>query len=130
MTALKPCYLAVAASCAVLHNATVIAGNWFGLHYLPSSALSFALVALWGYALHAHFTFRTALSARALLRYALAMAANYPLSIALMFLLCDLMGTAVALAAPLATGLLVCWNFLVSRQAFALGLEPRGWWAR
>src|SRR4029450_6260403 len=92
MTGSEPRYLVVAASCAVMHNLTLIAGNMLGVHYLPASAVSFVLVALWGYVLHAHYTFRTSPSARSLLRYALAMAGNYPLSIALMFVFCDRMG--------------------------------------
>lgn len=124
MTAAQPRYLVVAASCAVMHNLTLIAGNMLGVHYLPASAVSFLLVALWGYVLHAHFTFRTSPSVRSLLRYALAMAGNYPLSIALMFVFCDLLGASVTLAAPLATGILICWNFLASRQVMMLA--PRG----
>jgi len=125
MTGAGPRYLAVAGSCAVIHNLTLIAGDVLGVHYLPASAISFVLVALWGYVLHAQFTFRTSLSARSLLRYAFAMVGNYPLSIALMFLLCDLLGAPVVLAAPLATGVLICWNFLASQQAMTIKLPPR-----
>ena len=78
MTGAEPRYLAVAGSCAVMHNLIMIVGNLLGVHYLSSSVVSFVLVALTGYVLHAHFTFRTSPSARSLLRYALAMAGNYP----------------------------------------------------
>ena len=126
MTGAEPRYLAVAGSCAVMHNLIMIVGNLLGVHYLSSSVVSFVLVALTGYVLHAHFTFRTSPSARSLLRYALAMAGNYPLSIALLFVLCDLLGTSVMLAAPLATGILICCNFLLSQQALTIKLLPRG----
>jgi putative flippase GtrA len=110
-------YLAVAASCAVAHNTTMIVGDLAGLHYLQSTAISFVLVGLWGYALHARFTFRVSASVGSLTRYALAMASNCPLWIALMFVLCDLMGVAVPVAAPAATGMLFVWNFAASRWA-------------
>ena len=100
----EPRYLAVAAAVPSSHNADHDRRQTVGVHYLSSSVVSFVLVALSGYVLHAHFTFRASPSARSLLRYALAMAGNYPLSIALLFVLCDLLGTSVMLAAPLATG--------------------------
>ncbi len=117
MTATNFRYLAVAASCAIAHNATMIAGDLAGLHYLQSTIISFVLVGLWGYALHVRFTFRVPASAGSLTRYALAMAGNCPLWIALMFVLCDLMGASVAIAAPVATGVLFVWNFAASRWA-------------
>jgi putative flippase GtrA len=126
MTRAEPRYLAVAASCALAHNAVMIAGDLAGLHYVQSSAFSFVLVVVWGYAWHARFTFRAPASAASLMRYAVAMAGNYPLSIALMFMLCDLMGVAVVIAAPLATTILVVWNFAASRWAITSRLVPQG----
>jgi len=120
-------YLAVAASCAAGYNTTMIAGDLAGLHYLQSSVISFVLIGLWGYALHAHFTFRESMSLRSLVRYTAAMAANFPLSIALLFALCDLMGLAVAIAAPVTTMALFAWNFIASRWAITGKLLlPRG----
>jgi putative flippase GtrA len=110
-------YLVVAASCAIAHNAAMIAGDLAGLHYLQSTAISFVLVGLLGYALHVRFTFRVSPSAGSLTRYLLAMTGNCPLWIALMFVFCDLMGIAVAIAAPVATVMLFAWNFAASRWA-------------
>jgi putative flippase GtrA len=76
-------------------------------------------VVLWSYGLHARFTFSQPLSARSFLRYALGMATNYPASIALMFVFCNLAGLPVAVAAPVSTVLLFAWNFLTSRWAIA-----------
>jgi putative flippase GtrA len=112
-------YLAVGASCAILYIAAMIVGDLWGLHYVASSAVSFVLVVLWGYALHARFTFRAPVSGKALMRYTAAMAGNFPLSVALMFALCDLMGVAVAVAAPVTTAALFAWNFAATRWAIA-----------
>ena len=85
-------YLAVATSCALLHNAVMIGCDWIGVHYLLSSGVSFTTVVLWSYPLHARFTFGQRLSAKSFLHYALGMATNYPASIVLMFLFYDLAG--------------------------------------
>src|SRR3954468_5434963 len=115
----KARYLAVATSCALLHNAVMIGCDWAGVHYLLSSGVSFTTVVLWSYPLHARFTFGQKLSAKSLLNYAFGMATNYPASIVLMFLFYDLAGLAVAIAAPLSTIILFAWNFTASRWAIA-----------
>jgi putative flippase GtrA len=65
-------------------------------------------------------------SARSFLRYALAMAANYPLTIALLFVMCDLASLPIVVAVPSATLLTFCWNFVVSRWAIVAGKTPAG----
>jgi putative flippase GtrA len=112
-------YLAVAISCALLHNAVMIGCDWIGIHYLLSSGVSFTTVVLWSYPLHARFTFGQRLSAKSFLNYALGMATNYPASIVLMFLFYDLAALSVAVAAPLSTVILFAWNFTTSRWAIA-----------
>jgi putative flippase GtrA len=119
MTDPRPRYLVVAASCALLHNAVMIGCDWLGIHYVPATGVSYVIVVLWGYVLHARFTFRQPMSARSLLRYALGMAANYPALIALMFVFCSLAGLAVAIAVPISTVILFAWNFVASRWAIA-----------
>jgi putative flippase GtrA len=110
-------YLLVGIACALLHNAVMIGCDLFGIHYLPASLASYVIVVLCGFALHSRFTFERRPSTTSLLRYAAGMAANYPASIALMFVFCDLAGQPVVIAAPLATVLLFLSNFLTSRWA-------------
>jgi len=117
MTRAAPRYLLVGIACAVLYNVTVIAGDFLGLHYATSTLIAFAIVVPGGYGLHSLFTFGHELSARALFRYALGMAANLPLSIALMFLFCDVAHVAVVVATPATTAILFVWNFVSSRWA-------------
>jgi putative flippase GtrA len=119
VTDARPRYLVVATSCALLHNAVMIGCDWLGIHYVPASGVSYIVVVLWGYALHARFTFGQPMSARSFLRFALGMATNYPASIALMFVFCTLAGLAVAIAAPMTTVILFAWNFITSRWAIA-----------
>ena len=51
------------------------------------------------------------------LRYASAMVMNYPLSILAMFLLVNVAGLSVPIASPLATVILMAWNYFASRWA-------------
>ncbi len=120
-----PRYLAVGATCAILHNVIMIAGDFVGLHYVASTLVSFVIVVLCGYGLHSTFTFGRDLSLSSLWRYALGMAANLPGSLVLMFVLCSLAGIPVVVAAPATTVILFLWNFAVSRPG-AIVREPRG----
>jgi putative flippase GtrA len=117
MTDAAPRYLLVGITCAVLNNVIVIAGDFFGLHYSVSTLIAFVIVLLGGYGLHSAFTFGRELSARSLFRYALGMAANLPIWMALMFLFCDILGAAVAVAAVATTAIIFFWNFATSRWA-------------
>jgi len=115
--ALPARFVVVGLVCAGLHNAIVIAGAWAHVHYVISCAVSYVVVVGVGFALHAGYTFQQQPSLQSFLRYALSMAANYPFTLALLFLMCDVGGWPVALAAPIATVLMVGWNFLASRWA-------------
>src|SRR5688572_11351251 len=84
-------FLTVGLGCALLHNAVIIGGDRLGLHYVASSFVSFAIVVVFGYWLHREWTFSDAERGGARFwRYAVAAAANLPLSIAGMFVFVDL----------------------------------------
>jgi putative flippase GtrA len=111
-------FFTVGLACALLHNAIMIAGDWFGLHYVASSFVSFSVVVAVGYWLHSGWTFPGAARGRTpFARYALTMAANLPLSIAGMFVFVDLAGLPVAIASPIVTVLLAAFNFVGGRWA-------------
>lgn len=112
-------FLSVGLVCAGVHNAIVIGAGLAHIHYAVACAISYAVVVVLGFALHVRFTFEVAPTQPAFLRYAAGMAANYPITLALLFLMCDVGHWPVAIAAPLATVLLFVWNFLASRWAIA-----------
>jgi len=114
-------YLLVGGICALMHNAIMIAGDLAGLHYVVSTIISFSIVTVTGYALHLKFTFRETAHRSSLGRYMLGMTVNFPVSLAGMFLLVDLLGLPVFIAAPLITAALVVWNFVTSRWAIVRG---------
>lgn len=110
-------FVIVGLVCAAAHNIIVLAADHWGLHYTTACVISFALVVVLGFALHVRFTFQAVPTLAGFRRYALSMAANYPLTLALLFVMCDLAGWPVAIAAPVATILLFAWNFAASRWA-------------
>jgi putative flippase GtrA len=111
-------FLTVGLTCALLHNAIMIAGDWFGLHYVASSFISFAIVVVVGYLLHSGWTFRAAMrSGPSFARYVLVAGANFPIALAGMFLFVDLLGFSVPIASPLVTILLFAMNFVGNRWA-------------
>lgn len=103
--------------CATAHNAILLAADLWHIHYALSCAISYVIVVSLGFALHVRYTFQQPATAASFWRYGLSMAANYPLTLALLFLMCDIAGWPVAVAAPMATALLLAVNFLASRWA-------------
>jgi putative flippase GtrA len=110
-------YLTVGALCAVTHNVIMIGSDFAGVHYLPATLLSFAVVTPLGYFLHCRFTFREAHSLEGFLRFMVGIAVGYPLSLALMMLFCSGLGLPVLIAAPLATVALFVFNYLSAHWA-------------
>lgn len=103
--------------CAATHTAIVLVADRWHLHYGLSCVISFFVVVILGFLLHARFTFAQVPTVAAFARYALSMAANYPFTLGLLFLMCDVAGWPVAIATPTATVLLMVWNVLASRWA-------------
>ena len=115
-------FFTVGLVCALTHNVIMIGGDWAGLHYVASSFISFAVVVALGYWLHSSWTFPGAQrGATSFARYTLTMALNLPLSLAGMFVLVDLAGLGVPLAAPAVTVMLAAFNFVGSRWALRAG---------
>jgi putative flippase GtrA len=125
MTRTMPRYLLVSIACALLYNGIMIVGDFVGVHYVASTLVSFVVVVLFGYVLHATFTFGRAFSVGSLWRFALGMAFNLPGSLVLMFLLRGLAGIPVAAAAPATTIILFLWNFAVSHWAIVANPATR-----
>jgi putative flippase GtrA len=117
-------YVVVASVCALVYNGAMIGADIIGLHYAIALAITFVVVVLLGYSLHVRYTFRTSLSVSGLFRYAVPMAANFPLTLAAMFVLCDLLGLAVAIAAPITTVLMFAMNYVLSKWAI-VGADRR-----
>jgi len=114
----------VGGACALLANATIILLVRAGVGTVAATVASFVPVLLIGYALHATFTFRRAPTRVSLARYTLAMAANFPLTIGALYVLCDLLKVPVTIAAPATTLLIFLWNYLSGSWAFSAKAAP------
>lgn len=110
-------FAVVGLACAGLHTAIMILSDRIGIHYTIAALISYVVVVVIGFLLHVFFTFASDLARASLWRYALAMAANYPLTLLLLFIMCDLAGWPMMVAAPAATVLLFAWNYGTSRRA-------------
>lgn len=117
LVALVRRYATVGAVCALIHNLVMIGSDFAGLHYLPATLLSFAIVTPLGYALHCRYTFRRDHSTERLLRFLAGVAVGYPISLALMVLFCSGLGLPVLVAAPLATIALFLFNYAAAHWA-------------
>ncbi len=111
-------YLTVGLACALLYNAIVIVGDRIGLHYAWSLLISFVIVVVLGYRLHTGWTFPgAARDSTSFVRYTFLVSFNYPLMVAGLFVLVDLLRIPVAVAMPIVTVLLMALNFFGSRWA-------------
>lgn len=110
-------YALVGLTCAALHNAILIGLDRIAVNYLVSSAVSYVVVVSVGYLMHTAVTFHAPRGTSTFARYAAAMAGNYPLLVALLFLMVTVGGMPVPIAAPAGTLMLFFWNFLTSRWA-------------
>ncbi|AZO75084.1 MAG: GtrA family protein [Mesorhizobium sp.] len=110
-------YMLVGLVCAITHNAVMIGVDRAGGHYLLGTVVSFMVVSPLGYTLHSRFTFAEPFRLKAFARFAGSMAAAYPISTAMMVVLCSGLGLDVAVATPIATVALFVWNFVAAHWA-------------
>ncbi|WFP60546.1 GtrA family protein [Mesorhizobium sp. WSM4904] len=95
----------------------MIAVDRLGGHYLLGILVSFLTVTPIGYTLHSRFTFAEPLRLKAFTRFVGGVVAAYPISVAMMVVLCSGFGLGVAIATPAATIVLFVWNFAAAHWA-------------
>lgn len=118
------CFVSVGALCAFSSNILVIAFAHYGFGYFVASLLAFGPVLLIGYALHTAITFKTTVSYLSFFKYTIAVAANFPLWIVALWILCDVLNLPVEIAAPTTTTLIFLWNYSSTKWALVAAAEP------
>ena len=118
-------YTIVGAACALANNVITIGGDLLGLHYFPATLISLALVTPLGYELHSRFTFAARRSWQAFVRFTAGIAVAYPISLAMMVVLCSGLRMPVYIAMPIVTAALFVWNFLAAHWAILPRLRLR-----
>ncbi len=117
-------FVLVGGTCAFLNNVLFISFAHYGFENIAAALLAFGPTACAGYALHTIFTFQTSVSWFGFALYTLSMAANFPIWITALYMLCDLFGASVVIAAPASTGLVFLWNIMSAKWTFVVASEP------
>ena len=123
-------YVGVGGSCALINNAIVVLGDLAGANYLAATVLGIVLITPLAFTLHVFFTFRSSPSLQGFFRFALGTAAGSLLSLTLMVLFCNCLSIRAGLAMPLATALLLVWNFFSARWAISRLRPGHPLWTR
>ncbi|HMI18415.1 MAG TPA: GtrA family protein [Sphingomonas sp.] len=110
-------YLISGGVCALANNALLIGGARAGLGILELTLLSFLVIGTAGYVAHVHFTFRQAPGWRSYARFMAGVALGIPAAYAVLALLCDVLHVSMLAAAPIATVVLLVYNYLSARLA-------------
>lgn len=118
-----PRYAVVAGSCLVLHNVIMITADHAGMTMWQAAVTSFCIMVVTGYVLLCLFVFHGAYSWQGFLRYAGVMAANFPFSTGLLWVLFGLLHQPMAIAAPAVTVIMAAINYVGSRWAI-IGHRP------
>ena len=107
-------YAQVGLLCALINNAIVIGMDRLASPY-PLSVTVGSIVSLTvGYLLHAAYTFRARATFAGWLKFGAANVSGFLLSMALMFVMCSLVGLSASVAMPLVTVILFVWNYIVA----------------
>lgn len=115
----SPRYAIVSIVCALIYNGIMIGLDRLGIHYAVSQAVSAAVLLPVGYTMQARVTFVASRSWRDFLRYSAALLTNYPVAIAVLWLLCDLLRVDMLWASPISMVVLFIWNYMTSSWAFS-----------
>jgi putative flippase GtrA len=114
-----PRYGLVSLLCMLINNLLLIAFDLRGFHYSLCILLSVAIMTPLGFVLQGSLTFGATMNWSAFRRYALAVIGNLPLALALMWLIRDLAGAPMVVAAPFVTLVAFGLNFIASHWALA-----------
>ena len=110
-------YLISGGACALANNALLVAGARAALGILELTVLSFLVIGTVGYVAHVHFTFRQAPGWRSYARFMAGLALGVPAAYAILALLCDVLHIPMLAAAPIATIVLLFYNYMSARLA-------------
>jgi putative flippase GtrA len=122
----SPRYLIVSVICAVVYNGIMIGLDRVGVHYALAQAASAAVLLPLGYVMQAHLTFSAQRSWRDFARYSAALITNYPVGVATLWLLCDVLRLDMVWASPISMVVLFVWNYVTSVWAFSRRRKNRG----
>lgn len=118
-------YLVVGGACAVANNLVLIASDQAGLHYGLSILLCFVLVTPFSYFLHAWWTFDVPRSWIGFVRFVIGQLSGLLMASITIIVLKAGIGLPMIVTAPLATVIMMLYNFFVARFALRYGQTSR-----
>jgi len=110
-------YLISGGFCALANNVLLITGAHVGLGIFELTLLSFLVIGTAGYVAHVHFTFRQTPGWRSYARFMAGLALGIPAAYAVLALLCDVLHVPMLATAPIATIILLVYNYMNARLA-------------
>jgi putative flippase GtrA len=119
-------YLLVAAISALSNNVILILGDRLGYGYGILVFISSIFTGSMAYLLHSRVTFRRRMGWPQYVRFMIGIALGTPVALAFIGVLRDVVGLEMPLAAPIATALMVVYNYISAR----LAIMPLPIWTR
>jgi len=104
-------YTLVGGFCALANYVIMLAVDAAGGHYLLGTVVAFCIVTPTGYILHSWFTFAEPFGLRSFMRFVAGVASSYPIAVGSLVVLCSGLRLTVAIATPIATVVVLGWNF-------------------
>src|SRR5262245_47530234 len=122
-------YTLIGLICAVCHYVIILGVDAAGGHYLLAVLVAFVAVTPIGFVLHSLFTFAEPLRWKSFMRFTAGVASAYPLALLSMIILCSGFKLGVAVATPIATGVVFLWNFTAAHWAIFPRFSLRGFFS-
>ncbi|MEO6153662.1 MAG: GtrA family protein [Croceibacterium sp.] len=110
-------YFVSAAVCVLVNNILLIVGDGLHAPYVPLLAATSWVSGTIGYGLHSRLTFRQRLTWGGYARFLGGIALAFPIALGLLAALISLAGLAMWIAAPVATVIMLAYNYLNARFA-------------
>ena len=112
-------HLLIGAFCALLNNLLIIGLVWRGFGYFSATWIASTPVLLAGYFLHCFLTYRTKACWSSFAMYCASILGSFPLWFAALYVIIDVAGLPIEVAAPVTTILLFFWNYISIGWAFS-----------
>lgn len=110
-------YAVNGAICALINNAILIVGDWLGGGHLFLVFLTWLVGGSAGFALHARVSFRAEAGRTGYVQFMAGVALGMPVAYASILLLTVILHLPMTLAAPIATVVMILYNYVNARLA-------------
>ncbi|MFU7527855.1 GtrA family protein [Qipengyuania sp. ASV99] len=114
-------YSIIGIASVLANNVILIAGHMLGVHYAISTLVCFFLIGALAYVGHANITFAARHSIAGYARYCGTQAFGLCLTLAILFVMIDLLAWPIWISAPLVSALMFVYTFIATRWAVTYG---------